>query len=250
MRGDGLMKIRYMALFMLAILLLSATAMAIQVPAYEKVKEGPQLEEKNKELERFNFIHYARNGGASYKAAASNKCYKLMGVKWGTLPVSYAINPANPDGLTESFVTGAVSTSAETWDAATSKELFNNQYSVDYSAVYGVYDSKNSVVFGAYPQSNVIAVTSVWYTRATRRIVEFDMLFNVYYDWGDATAASAVMDLQNIATHELGHSVGLSDLYTTSCSAVTMYGYSGYGETQKRTLEQPDKTGLQKMYGT
>jgi len=30
---------------------------------------------------------------------------------------------------------------------------------------------------------------------------------------------------------------------------VTMYGYSNYGETSKRTLEQPDITGLQSMYG-
>ena len=57
------------------------------------------------------------------------------------------------------------------------------------------------------------------------------------------------MDLQNIATHELGHSAGLNDIYSSTCSEVTMYGYSSYGETKKRTLEQPDITGLQKIYG-
>ncbi|PJA83788.1 MAG: peptidase M10A and M12B matrixin and adamalysin, partial [Candidatus Nealsonbacteria bacterium CG_4_9_14_3_um_filter_37_29] len=56
-------------------------------------------------------------------------------------------------------------------------------------------------------------------------------------------------DLQNIATHELGHGVGLGDVYETACSEVTMYGYSNYGETQKRTLEAPDITGLQTLYG-
>jgi len=30
---------------------------------------------------------------------------------------------------------------------------------------------------------------------------------------------------------------------------VTMYGYSDYGEIIKRTLEQPDITGLQTLYG-
>ena len=58
-----------------------------------------------------------------------------------------------------------------------------------------------------------------------------------------------VMDIQNIATHEIGHTLGLSDLYTTSCSPVTMYGYSWNGDTTKRTLESPDITGLQKLYG-
>jgi len=57
------------------------------------------------------------------------------------------------------------------------------------------------------------------------------------------------MDLENIAVHELGHTVGLSDIYSTACSEVTMYGYSTEGETSKRTLEQPDITGLQRMYG-
>ena len=57
------------------------------------------------------------------------------------------------------------------------------------------------------------------------------------------------MDLQNIATHELGHGVGLADIYDTTCSAVTMYGYSNNGDIQKRTLEVPDIRGLQTLYG-
>lgn len=174
------------------------------------------------------------------------------GVKWKNAQVSYAINPANPYQLSETFVTSAISGSAETWDAATSLELFNNAYGIDYAAQYGVLGSKNSAVFGDYPDNNVIAVTSIWYARAGKQIVEFDMLFNTKFAWGDSTTtatAGSVMDLRNIATHELGHATGLGDIYSSTCSSVTMYGYSGYGETQKRTLELPDITGLQKMYG-
>lgn len=76
-------------------------------------------------------------------------------------------------------------------------------------------------------------------------------MFNTYYSWGDGTIPPLgdVMDLQNIATHELGHAVGLDDIYLSSCSAVTMYGYSNMYDTEKRTLELPDITGLQKIYG-
>ncbi|MCX6695137.1 MAG: matrixin family metalloprotease [Candidatus Altiarchaeota archaeon] len=207
----------------------------------------PTKDDKSKDIERIDFIHYAKaNPG---KPAKTETCYKLMGVKWTGLPVVYAVNPANPQGLSADFVTGAISTATETWDAATAQELFSDSYGVDYSAVYGVRDYKNAIVFGDYPNNGVIAVTSVWYNKRTKQILEFDMEFNTRFSWGDATVDPGVMDLQNIATHELGHSVGLSDLYTSSCTAVTMYGYSSEGDTIKRTLEQPDVTGLQKMYG-
>jgi len=85
--------------------------------------------------------------------------------------------------------------------------------------------------------------------KAGKKIVEFDMLFDTDFAWGNAEINSSLMDLQNIATHELGHAVGLNDIYSTSCSYVTMYGYSKEGDVEKRTLEQPDITGLQKIYG-
>jgi len=245
------------SVMIVTVLVFSAAASAS--PA-EKIREiRDKLEERLEDLEnspiitqqgifeKATFVHYAKSQNP--KPAKAATCYKLMGVKWGTLPVNYAINPSNPQGLEEGFVTSAISTSAEMWDAATSKELFNDAYGVDYTVQYGVQDFKDAIAFGDYPNSGVIAVTSVWYNRFTRRIVEFDMLFNTDFAWGDATVDPAKMDLQNIATHELGHSVGLSDIYSSACSAVTMYGYSNYGETQKRSLEQPDITGLQKIYG-
>lgn len=228
------------------------------IPAAEQAKENAKAPEKSPVitetasgewgLERVDFIHYAKPANIGNPPKTEN-CYKLMGVKWGALPVSYIINPTNPQELSQDFITSAISVSAETWDSVTSKELFNNTYGVDYGVQYGVQDYKNAIAFGDYPQDNVIAVTSVWYTRVGKRIVEFDMLFDTDFVWGDATNATSLMDLQNIATHELGHAVGLSDIYSTSCSYVTMYGYSSEGDIEKRTLEQPDITGLQKIYG-
>ena len=227
---------------------------SMMIPAADQAKEKSRAPENspvigdNWDLERVDFIHYAKPASPG-KPPKTETCYKLMGVKWTDLPVSYVINPTNSDGLGENFITSAISVSAETWDNATSKELFSNNYAVDYGVQYGVQDYKNAIDFGNYSDANVIAVTSVWYTRVRKKIVEFDIRFDTDWTWGDATIASSTMDFQNIATHELGHAVGLSDIYSTGCPSVTMYGYSGYGETQKRTLEQPDITGLQVMYG-
>lgn len=57
------------------------------------------------------------------------------------------------------------------------------------------------------------------------------------------------MDLQNIATHEMGHAIGLADIYTSECSEVTMYGSSSMGETKKRTLAAADISGIRALYG-
>ena len=77
------------------------------------------------------------------------------------------------------------------------------------------------------------------------------MIFDqVDFDWGIVTDPDdPFMDVQNIATHELGHAVGLGDLYESPCTEVTMYGYSADGETEKQTLEPDDITGLQELYG-
>ncbi len=230
------------------------TSASMLIPANDNAKENAQVPlhspaiGENWDLERVDFIHYAKpeNFGKTGKTSA---CYKLMGVKWRTLPVTYAINPTNSHGLSESFIISAVSTSAEKWDDSTSKELFENIPTIDYSATYGVQDFKNSIDFADYPDGGVIAVTSVWYTRVGKQIVEFDQRYNTRFPWGDAAIDSSKMDLENIAIHELGHAVGLSDIYSTACSDVTMYGYSTEGETSKRTLEQPDITGLRTMYG-
>ena len=235
-------KLEYMFLILtIVILLFSITAIA-----FVEAKENENLKD---DLERVDIIHYKNPNAGGKGGAKPLSCYKLMGVKWSKLPVAYVINPANPQGLSEGFVTSAISASAETWDDAISRELFNDVYAVNYTAQYGVQNFVNAVAFGDYPDNNVIAVTSVWFTRVGKQIVEFDQLFNLRFNWGDATLNPALMDLQNIATHELGHAVGLDDIYSLSCNGVTMYGYSSNGEISKRTLEQPDITGLQKMYG-
>lgn len=246
-------------ILILVFLFLSVNASAAMlIPANEKAKEQSPAPEKspaigqNWDLERIDFIHYLKpekTEEPAKSASSKSACYKLMGVKWSTLPVSYVINPTNPQGLSDDFISSILSQSAETWDKTTSKELFNNLYAIDNSARFGIYDGINAIVFDDYSNNNVIAITSVWYNKATKQIVEFDLLFNTRFPWGDALLNPNLMDLENIATHELGHSVGLADLYGLLCSPVTMYGYSWFGEIEKRTLEQADIMGLQKIYG-
>jgi len=243
-----------------AVLLTISVAAAMEIPANENAIENSAAPENSPVIElakdgwlveRVDFIHYANGVTKPAKPSKEPVCYKLMGVKWLDTPVNYVINPNYP-GMNDNDITTAISASAETWDAVTEATNLFGSYAVDNSAQFLTKtDGKNALVFGDYPNDGVIAVARVWYTRVgkTKKIVEFDIEFDTDFTWGDATVDPSKMDLQNIATHELGHAIGLSDIYTTACSEVTMYGYSSEGDTEKRSLEQPDITGLQKLYG-
>lgn len=261
-------------LIVITVLAIGGVATAMLIPAADQARDKAEAEnspviEKAGEhlaltppgLEKIVFIHYKKGfakppwagGGKKPKEPA---CYDFLGkwVKWQELPVDYVIDPDNPDGLTEDFVISAISAGAEEWDSHTSADLFGT-YSIDYESSWDsdAPDGRNELLFGDYPKEGVIAVAVVWGyfsgPPSLREIVEFDVLFDIDYTWGDAILDSTVMDLQNIATHEIGHGAGLDDIYDTACSEVTMYGYSNYGETQKRTLESPDITGIQTLYG-
>jgi predicted Zn-dependent protease len=178
------------------------------------------------------------------KPPQSAVCYKLAKWKWSS-PVTYTLDSTvvSKDPTFQSALTAA----EEKWDSHTSKDLFSSGNAGTGTA--GVRDNKNLITFGNYAQNGVIAVTYTWYNPGTRIAVESDMLFDTDFNWG-TTGEASLMDVQNIATHEMGHTLGLSDLYTDSCNTVTMYGYSTEGDTQKRTLEPPDIAGLQLIYGS
>ena len=186
----------------------------------------------------------------------TSSCYGFLAreAKWKELPINYVIDPDNPDNLTEDFIINAISAGAEEWDVHTNKNLFES-YIIDYDSSWDsdAPDGKNELLFGDYSQDGVIAVAIVWGyfggRPSNRQITEFDILFDTDFIWGDATINPEVMDLQNIATHEIGHGVGLADLYDTVCIDETMYGYSTEGDLKKRDLNSGDITGIQSLYG-
>jgi len=182
---------------------------------------------------------------------AKGEDYKII-AKWMSTPVTY-IYSSDGSGLSPEQVGKALQAASEQWDLWTSTELANDMVAYDSTANFdSAMDGRNEVSFGNYPTAGVIAVCRMWGVfsgkASQRQIVEFDIMFDTDYVWGDATASSAVMDVQNIATHELGHGLaGLDDIYTNS--ELTMYAYSTYGEILKRDLAAGDIKGVQANYG-
>lgn len=202
-------------------------------------------------LEKVTFIHYKKNP-VKPNSPAKNKtpaCYTFIanGAKW-KVAEPYAINPTNDDGLAMSFVSSAIGAGVTEWEKY-GGNIFGNAEVSSKSTM--TYDGENLAFFAPYSNPDVIAVTTIWgyfSNPRTRQIVEWDMQFNSAFTWGDASVNPLLMDLQNIATHELGHSAGMGDLYTTNCTSETMYGYSSEGDLIKRDLNTGDIAGIQVLY--
>ena len=225
----------------------------------------PVLAKPSPKLEKKVIIHYKKGygkpPGTPGKGPDKDKTdedgsYVLLakGVMWKTTE-NILVDTNIPTGLTQGFVTNTIATSAQTWQNNASYDLYGL---IETSSCNGIDtdtpDGLNEIMFGDYPDEGVIAVTIIWGIfsgpPSKREIVEFDMLFDIVdFTWGDCEIDPSVMDLQNIATHELGHAFGLGDLYNTADNLETMYGYSSEGETIKRDLYYGDVAGIQSLYG-
>lgn len=219
-------------------------------------------------VEGYAIVHYKPN--PSHKpnhgtgGAKTTVCYTYLssGAKWKTVE-PWLVNPTNLDSLDQTVVFNLLVNGVAKWEDATDGNVTNGTgidvlgsgsiTSQTLVADLAAPDNQNEVYFADITNSGVIAVTIVWGIFGgppfARQLVEWDQVYDdVSFDWStDATGVAGKMDFDNIATHELGHSVGMGDLYN-SCTEETMYGYAAYGETKKRDLASGDITGIDKLY--
>ena len=108
------------------------------------------------------------------------------------------------------------------------------------------------------PPSNALAVTLLAFDDASGEIDEADIFFNAdNFSWAvvDSGSESNYIDVQNIATHEIGHFLGLDhsseDLFETEpeLADATMYYAASAGETSRRALHDDDEKGILALYG-
>jgi len=165
-----------------------------------------------------------------------------------------------PGGITWKLSEATVATEVSVFDARTAITAAFNTWSnadTDGSKIFndgGTTTVKNTRLDGTNAilwkrlRAGVIGETYVWYDTATGEVVEVDTAFNNRHPWaifdgsgGECQTTPDAFDLQNIATHEFGHWIGLGDIL--AAVDLTMYGFGAGGELKKRTLGTGDISG-------
>jgi hypothetical protein len=193
-------------------------------------------------------------GGGDTTTTTTSSCFTLIakGARWKAIE-DYMVDPANLMGMSDDFVNQQIDATVSVWNNQLSGPVFGSRLA---NAVDGADrdtpDGKNEVMFGVIENPGVIAVTITWgvFSGAPRfrELVEWDQVYDDRdFVWGDADSNINVMDLLNIAVHEVGHAAGLSHPDLT-CTDETMYAYATEGETKKRDLNDGDIAGIQELY--
>lgn len=210
-------------------------------------------------------VHFGRSNATEVERRKRQTpvCWSpiAVGAVWKT-SLGYYVNARNNQGLSSRFIVSTLTSATDAWNCALRSknrlvigpllEVREDLSGADINT--NGPDGANVVGFGSIDgHVGSIGVTILYgiFTQdaALNEIVEFKMLLDSqHYTFGDATLRADVIDLLSTVTHEMGHAFGSEDIYNPDCSEVTMFGLASGGEFKKRTLEQPDFEGIQKLY--
>ena len=200
-------------------------------------------------------VYEIRDDNSYGEPSADSTAYTIRAKGLNIIPADLYYAPSDEDA--DFYI--AILDCITVYNSKAPKPLFSGNIIQDNSTTIETVpkevDYKNELVFGDLGETGTISVAYVWVTRVSRLIVDFDIVLNTHYNWGNLGDTNCdpyfgeYIDTSNVVSHELGHGVGLGDLYENEYYWQTMYGYACWGETWKRTLEEGDVAGLYAIYG-
>jgi len=137
----------------------------------------------------------------------------------------------------------------QAWDSAIGTEVVNTPptTTVHNDNTINNNDGNNRVTGVSQGLNGNLATTYYRYYTSNKKVIEADININKSYPWVNSSM-SGYYDVQNVITHEVGHVVGLCDIYDSWATEITMYGSASTGEIKKRTLETHDTVSANHLY--
>jgi hypothetical protein len=163
---------------------------------------------------------------------------------WSSTPVTFYVNPANLDVSADSAV-AALQVGMDVWNTQ-SGTSFRYEYGGVVSDTATAHDYRNVVMFRNVSNGGTIATTYSWWT-TSGSLLDSDIVF---WDGGfkfftGATGCSSGVYIEDVATHEFGHALGLNH---SSASDATMYPTYTLCTSGLRTLASDDIAGMKSLY--
>ncbi len=176
-----------------------------------------------------------------------------VGAAGWKLPSSWTYQP-NPSSVPSSVGGANLATIAGNgfadWTAAANNKVTFTQ-GANTTVARQAYDGKNIIAWGR-TSGSALGITYIRYYSSTGQVVDVDTIMNKRFPWkwsnSSTCADSSSYDAENILNHELGHWLGLDDMYTAAYVDNTMYGYGSKGEVKKNTLTTGDTAGATAIY--
>lgn len=165
---------------------------------------------------------------------------------------TYHLNPSSvPSSVGGTNLPTITSNSFNAWSSATSSKV-NFTRGANTIMNRQSYDGRNIVAFNRI-SGTALGITYVRYYTSNGLVVDVDTIMNKKYPWSwsnsSMCADPASYDAQNILTHEIGHWMGLDDMYDeANYKYASMYGYGSKGEVLKNTLTEGDIDGVNAIY--
>ena len=199
---------------------------------------------------------------AAYLELSADVGGRTVPIRWSTVPARWFATDRGVPGVSASQFQTAVARAFATWSAVPSASIAF-QFVGFTSAEPFDDDGISTIGFQSHPDmERVLGATTFVVDEVSGELVESDIFFNSTFAWSVADNGDpSAFDLQSVATHEIGHFLGLghSALGETElrpdggrrviASGAVMFPISfGRGRTADRTLQPDDVAGVSDLY--
>ena len=172
-----------------------------------------------------------------------SSAYNPLGSKWAALDVPFYLNPVNGD-IYESAAIAAIDSAAAAWSQQANTSFTFHRAGFTNSTTIN-YNGRNEVFFRNASNGSAIATTYVW--SSGDLMLETDIVFwdGAYRFFTGSSGCAGGFYVEDVATHEFGHALGLGH---SAVAEATMFSGAGYCSTNMRSLELDDRQGVEALY--